>query len=538
MNKHRKVLISIEGKNIDSSVLDTNDISVQRGGSYELLDTALAAGEKLAAKAGIETVSLGASKAVFVATIENAADALKVLSSIVERDDKKMFSNFVTSIPFTNDTDFGLAEKKSVAVSGWRQLQRPTVGIPTLNAPNSDDKFKVCEFDRVRPMVKKDKKGETPIEISQFVYDRRSRGIELRSGTSTVKDIYSRIFIAAGAAPIKGDIYCSYTDDLNQLAIPDGPQKAQIDFRMHNKIAILYADGNKFGSTSADEAEISSTRLTQWDKHVRGLRAKLLATVLDRAQSNPLMGYERDEEGKVKQQLLRLETLEWGGDELMWVVPAFMGFELARLFIEETKTWQYTAETDTKTPSKPRELNHGLGLVFCHHKAPIARVRKLAKKLGELAKPKKGEADETRLVWSALESFDHLGLDLDTGLEARFNSKLKAKDWTMTSAEVLLLNKMLSGAQKGLLPRTQIIGAAVRCVHDEWSDADKVLAHAYRECFKNPEPWSVEFNEQFVKLSGKAMPDLRTLKARDLSMQERRAWILLAEAFDYLGHVA
>jgi hypothetical protein len=534
MNKHTKVLISIEGKNIESSVLDTNDISVQRGGSYELLDTALAAGEKLAAKAGIETVSLGASKAVFIATTENAADALKVLGSIVESNEKKMFSNFVTSIPFTNDTDFGLAEKKSVAVSGWRQLQRPTVGIPTLNAPTSDIKFKVCEFDRVRPMVKREKKGETPIEISQFVYDRRRRGIKLRSGTPTIKDIYSRIFIAAGAAPIKSDLYSSYTDDLNQLAIPDGPQKAQFDFRMHNKIAILYADGNKFGSTSADEAKVSSTRLTQWDTHVRGLRAKLLATVLDRTQANPLMRYERDEEGKVKQQLLRLETLEWGGDELMWVVPAFMGFELARLFIEETKTWQYTAEPNATT----KELHHGLGLVFCHHKAPIARIRKLAKKLGELAKPKQGEADETRLVWSALESFDHLGLELDTGLEARFNSKLKAKDWTMTSAEVLLLNKMLSGAQKELLPRTQIIGAAVRCVHDGWSDADKVLAHAYRECFKNPDPWSVEFSEQFVKLSCKAIPDLRMLKARDLSMQERRAWILLAEAFDYLGHVA
>jgi hypothetical protein len=550
MNKHTKVLISIEGKNIDSSVLDTNDISVQRGGSYELLDTALAAGEKLAEKAGIETVSIGASKAVFVAIIENAADALKVLSSIVERDDKKMFSNFVTSIPFTNDTDFGLAEKKSVAVSGWRQLQRSTVPIPQIKTVGDKSVFSVCSLDRVHPAIHFKTLDKQKVGTSDFVELRRKRGRNLRdtlNPSGRLGDIYSRIFDAAGVSHLATKKFSNYTGDLGELAIFDETEKAAIDFRMHSKIAVLFADGNGFGEIAAGAAGRSAQDLSIWDQKVRKLRAQLLKDVLEQVQENPNMFFNEATDKNEAAQLLRFETLEWGGDELMWVVPAFMGFKLAQLFIDATAEWKEPFATN----GEYRHLHHAIGLVFCHHKAPIARVRKLARNLSDLAKRQKSAEERTshrladhrfenstRLVWTALESFDHLGLELETGLAARFNNKLEAADWVMTSREVMLLSEIFSNDKKQLLPRTQIISAAFRCVHSNCPDANKVLVHAYRECFTEVEPWAIKFRKQFEELSGKAIPDLRTIEADKLCKQERRAWILLAEAFDYLGHIA
>jgi hypothetical protein len=538
MSESKKVLISIEGKNIEPSVLDTNDISVQRGGSYELLDTALQAGERLKDEPGVETVSLGASRAVFVVNEPKADNVLQKLGETLKSNDKQMFTNFVVGIPFSSDAEFGLAEKKAIAVSRWRQMQRSSIGVPELNSHGDENSFEVCELDRVRPKAIDAEKGDNEIQTSDFVENRRQRGIDLRSREYQGGDIYTRILVAANQKPFVSKAFDNFTDKLNELAIPDQAQKPRIDFRLHNKIAILYADGNKFGSTAANKAELGSNQLKNWDQYLRSLRAKLLKTVLETVEQNDLMIYERTDTNRKtnvpnKEKLLRFETLEWGGDELMWVVPAFMGFELARLFVEETKNWQYQSDSDTQ--QELLALHHGMGLVFCHHKAPIARVRKLVRNLGDLAKPKAHEPNETRIVWTALESFDHLGLQLGEGLSARFNGKLTANDWVMTSNELALLGQMLSNAQKQILPRTQIVSAAVRCVHDHWADADKVLRHAYRECFSEPSLES--FRRHFEQLSGKPIPDLKALKASDLNPSERRAWIMLAEAFDYMGHV-
>ena len=96
--------------------------------------------------------------------------------------------------------------------------------------------------------------------------------------------------------------------------------------------------------------------------------------------------------------MFRLETLLWGGDEIIWVVPAWKGWELLQFFFTE---FRYPA-------SAP--LTFSAGLVFCHKKAPIHTIRSLA---GKLVSHLKGRS-ENRFLYRVLESFDHIA-EIDPG---------------------------------------------------------------------------------------------------------------------------
>jgi hypothetical protein len=98
----------------------------------------------------------------------------------------------------------------------------------------------------------------------------------------------------------------------------------------------------------------------------------------------------------------RIETLMWGGDEILWVVPAWKGWEALSHFYTVSSTWKFG-----DVP-----LRHSGGLVFCHHHAPIHRITNLAKKLAETAKAMSRDAN--LFAYEVLESFDHVGRDLDT----------------------------------------------------------------------------------------------------------------------------
>ncbi|MBK9316276.1 MAG: hypothetical protein IPM55_18840 [Acidobacteria bacterium] len=100
----------------------------------------------------------------------------------------------------------------------------------------------------------------------------------------------------------------------------------------------------------------------------------------------------------------RIETLLWGGDEIIWVVPAWKGLETLGFFYNQTikKNWNYEGA----------ELRHAAGLVFCHHNAPIHRITHLVKyKLAEKAKEK--DRKQNLFAYEVLESFDHVSGDFE-----------------------------------------------------------------------------------------------------------------------------
>ena len=120
---------------------------------------------------------------------------------------------------------------------------------------------------------------------------------------------------------------------------------------------------------------------------------------------------------------MRIETLLWGGDELIWVVPAWLGWNALCLFYQQAKT---------HIKFRGGTLKHAAGLVFCHHNAPIHRVKSLAHDLAELAKEQ--NRDSNLIAYQVLKSFDHVGMDLD-GYRGKMTKGITTPHGLLVAAE-------------------------------------------------------------------------------------------------------
>jgi len=244
-----------------------------------------------------------------------------------------------------------------------------------------------CFLDGIRPGLEDEvfpKKGIR--KVSSSVKFRRDSGKRLRN------DIYSSMLSS------QGDVSYKFTNDLEMLS------KDTNQGTLNKKIAFIYIDGNKFG-TIRDEKCADERMLQGFDKSVQeDFRKPVLQKLLSHMDVN--------DASQTHDKKLRLETLLWGGDEIEWVVPAWKGWEVLRLFYEFDPPPAYA-----KTP-----LTHAAGIVFCHHNAPILQIRKLAHRLAELAKsnltsiPKSHEHGDI-FHYLILESFDMLEGSLDAFLK-------------------------------------------------------------------------------------------------------------------------
>ena len=126
----------------------------------------------------------------------------------------------------------------------------------------------------------------------------------------------------------------------------------------------------------------------------------------------------------------RFETLLWGGDEVMFVMPARLGWRFATFFFDQMKDLNLDKAKDENQESifnSSVPLTHAAALVFCQHHAPIHRIKHLAKdQMAEFAKA----ADRTRdsLMTVALESFDHLGADYQHAMNQRYKEAVLPRD--------------------------------------------------------------------------------------------------------------
>jgi hypothetical protein len=75
------------------------------------------------------------------------------------------------------------------------------------------------------------------------------------------------------------------------------------------------------------------------------------------------------------------------------------------------ETWSALLDEVPEWPHKGQNLTVAAGLVFCHHVAPIHRIVKLVKDLADEAKKK--SRDQNLFQYLVLESFDHIGQDLE-----------------------------------------------------------------------------------------------------------------------------
>ena len=451
-----KYYLRMEGMNLANYVYDTQTLNVIRGGGLLLLYAVDWLKDEFYNKGiRLDPVSTGASSGIFSFMAKDHQVALSVKKTaedyLKNHSELRHATIMVDVLP--DDGDYLAIREKTLAANRWQQMQSLSVAVPSA----STHKKGVCQKDLIRPAAcgdgPKDNDGKAT-KISTATWLRHEFGRQQK------QDYYKKI-TELSTLP-------EFTNNLEELS--NGPQYGNL----HHKIAFFYADGNKFGKIQLEHCKDEDSQ-RQFDTDIKGKRKELLTELLKESLKLPGMFYFDN---------LRFETLLWGGDEMIFVVPAWQGWWLASRFFSLTRDWKFN-DTD---------LTHGASLIFCHHNAPIHRVKSLAYQLADLAKEKSRK--ENLLAYQVLESFDHLGTSPEQYRQQHCPAGIEAQ-------ELILSGRMLTKIENNFsslgheLPRRRLHKIVQQLFTDprkarQHIDAalklfeEQNLAHAVRElqrCF-------------------------------------------------------
>jgi hypothetical protein len=376
--------LRVEAVNYANFLFDTDNISTRRGGSLTLLRAVATLRDHLdpTVAARLTPLAIGASIGLFAfdATDEADASAVRTAVAVCLR---SSFANLpVQHATFVVDVvpvgeSAGLAHERALAANRWRQMQEPSLSLADVFVSASGP----CELDNVRPATQP---GHLPdnanARVSAAVAERR------RVGSTARQQFYDW--------ELNATLELEFTDDLGSLAHPTVLPESVAPASTLRKIAVFYLDGNGFGGIGRARwnrpkpEEAYSQWSTVLREHHRGLLRDLLTRIAGQ------LGWQNGN-------ALRLETLLWGGDEIIWVVPAWKGWELARWFFQQNHVVQLDGQEE--------QLTYKAGLVFCHAKAPIQNILNLAHNLADLARR---EPTVNAMAYEILESFDDITGDL------------------------------------------------------------------------------------------------------------------------------
>ncbi len=391
-------LLRVEGVNLDHFVFDTRDLSTVRGGSLMLLDavreveSCLTAGKSL-----VRTLSRGASAGLFeLATHDPAAVAKAVRQHLARAFPTATFVVDVTAATssFRDDLETLLGANR------LRQMRSSSLAVPPANTAARTPA--ACALDGLHPAGQNKARAGFAGEHSW----RRHK-----YGRNRKQDFYQRETGLSNLPPFAGDFE----------TIADGSRP------LTGKLAVFYADGNRFGALQAKHCDTPARQMA-WDKSIREKRAAFLRDFLrDEACKLEWRGtQDGDEKGE---KCILFETLLWGGDEVMFVMPASLGWRFAAFFFEKMGGLDL-AMAGEELPNLT--LTHAASLVFCQHHAPIDRIKRLAKdQMADFAKSASRERDS--LVVVALESFDHLGSDYSDAMRRRYRGLLPLENMILAS---------------------------------------------------------------------------------------------------------
>lgn len=461
----KRYYLRIEGVNLLNFVYDTQDLSTIRGGGLSLLDSVEEIKDKFHGQ--LSAISTGASFGLFKMNVSTSGDAEKIKNEVenyINEDDCLKHATFVVDI-LESDGDFVVDREKLIAFNHWRQMQSPSVAVPSKSSE------KPCRIDMVRPGVKEiPYKGENDVPVSESVYHRRNYGIEMKQ----------KFYENATGIKLK------FVHKLDELTSDTSRGN------LHHKMAVIYIDGNSFGKIQQD-AETPSD-LNSWDGTIKDYRKTMLCDLL-----TAIKGKSEWMNGDA----YRIETLLWGGDELIWVVPAWVGWWTLKFFYEKSQHWEFDKET----------LKHAAGIVFCHHNAPIHRITALAKDLAELAKNK--DRDESLFVYQVLESFDHIGKDISTYVQYIYNGEIESSDLVLEGEMMDEIAEHIRTLKKNDFPRSRLHGI-IQSILAKQDDVNTLVDRGLgKSDSKEDLKGSLDILE--IVLNG-----------------ERAKWIHIAELWDYI----
>lgn len=551
--------LRVQAANLASFLEDTQELSTIRGGSLALLEGIPAAA---AAVPELDPVSVGASAGIYrfeAADDATAADtAQRIRAALVGGAGdglKRALRHAVFVAAADRDTgDYTSVRQRLSARARRTQMASATLIYPEPEATSpSSGEDRVCSIDLVRPVGEHDRfftiRGRPNPPVSHAVFDRRGYGLEakqnlyqgLLASDASTRAVWDRL-----AKEVPG--HAPFAFQLSSIA--EGHCRKSLRTSLRDKICVMYADGTGFGDlqnsfiagqTGADDHPPVDGAARQWqfDEWVHGWRRQLLGALLDVLIDQQAYGTPSDEERAAREKrnadmpsrdpwtvgrVMRFETLLWGGDEQLFVLPARLGWQFAQAFIRQTAGWQLGKQ----------RLDHGIGLIFCHYDAPIARIRDLASRLADEAKTV--SRDSTLILPIVLESFDHIG-----GAPARYfrrRTPIRFAGAAAPAAPFVLDAGQLANLQ-----------AVADCLGAQQASDDKTisrrqlrrLAHVLHAEGRPSGPTSPKVQEQVDELWGLLRACLGEDRFASLddcfampSAPAERFWVLLDEFWDYL----
>ena len=433
MAENYKAYLQVQGVNIYASVYDTSQLSIVRGSSLllkwavELLDGSHIGKTVEISRAEFElpppeliqplqAITTGASSGIYAIDIGQLdgidTNALKALEQHLEGIAKKIagflslhayFRYFTFTVVWAIDQNDNFAHVKERLLGKARRQQLRQISLaPQPLAGSEKNTHKPCALEGIIPadsIMQFPPKGDYSSKlISPACQQRFLLGRHLRHGLYRAEvhalidpqEVGPMLECPCDPAEFAATDYTEFFHKLrkvgkfkdwvnrllNQLDTHETAESfdeiadGEVFGNLENKIAVFYADGNGF---SGIQAELVKTPADQkeFDDKVKTYRREFLAFLLEQWMPNGAKG------------ILRLETLLWGGDEMLFVVPASQGFALVQLFYAQSRKW------NVGTEGQKRYLTHAGGLVFCHYKTPIKQAKDLAQDLAERVKEQK-----------------------------------------------------------------------------------------------------------------------------------------------------
>jgi hypothetical protein len=525
-------LLRMEAVNFSGFFEDTSDVSTIRGGGLLLLD----APNALNSIAGLRKVYSGASTALFRFSAPDL-DAAELMRNLVENklhEGARAEATIMVDVAqLEGNSSFKDTLDRLIALNRWRQLQTPSLVFPGINETGAID-----ELDDKRPAVKRtdmlapreeDETRGRAMVLSDATFARRRYGMRQKY------QFYLRTKLDIGEWQTFPFHAGDYVTDLEQLAQYDGATPRDLD----GKLAYIYLDGNKFSNVArgCGTEELAH----DWSERVQANQDSFLNWLVRiQAGAEPNTAWHWSGPARVntggealKQRAFRIETLLWGGDEILWVVPAWCGWWVLGSFFAHygRLPWRCGgAVPRTHFDSDHRyRLSHGAGIVFCHATAPIHRIRSLAKRLadGPKALGTNGlptEAYTDYFAYQVLESFDHLGADPDGIRKLRMPAALQplSPDPLILPGEGMLDIFSPMGTFRQKFPRSKIhhlvrrfLTGVPKALNDAWESASAEVERA-------------ELKDQFA-----ALTRYFGGQARDRQIRDIITWLHIAELWDY-----
>jgi hypothetical protein len=385
-------LLRVEGVNFGATILDTDDLSTIRGASLAYLRAPGLVFDALRRHyAAVEALWTGAS--VGVALIRGAEDQDAVRRRVREllydpadelaelREVLPHLTFCVAAVPAS--TNYLADADTLIAAIRVQQLGQPTVDIPlpgSLQRP--------CRIDGVRPAIAEEWTGAGRRPMSASVAARRRYGRRMRQDLYRV-EVRPQLF---------DQLPGRFADSFPEL-VQDCPDELPPSLRQ--KMALLYLDGNKFGRTRRGFATRSQEADIEFSEHVKARRRVLMQDLIGHLVDLPDMTLSTKNQHGRPVDKFRFETLLWGGDEALFVLPGWRGIEALDVVMQSLD--------DPGWVLGDLQLTHSVGLLICDAKVPIRASEALVKRLCEDAKatlPADLSQQRTVAQFLILESFE------------------------------------------------------------------------------------------------------------------------------------